>query len=57
MASDRTNTRHPIGKIWLARVQHLHKRRNLGYFETQEEAEEKEDDFRRSHNIVKKAKA
>lgn len=46
MASDKTNSKHPEGKPFLARVQRDRFRHNLGYFHTREEARNVEEAFK-----------
>lgn len=49
MPSDWSNSRHPKGRPWLARVQIGGQRENLGYFPTKEEAERVELEYKLEH--------
>jgi hypothetical protein len=51
MASYRAVSKHPLGKPWLARVQKAGKRHDLGYFETEDEALEVEEGFRKANGM------
>jgi hypothetical protein len=52
MASYKINSRHPVDRPWLARIQINYERKEIGFFKTKKEAENAEAEYRKQENVV-----